>query len=327
MPKPQKQKRAAGRQNSGRKAKKGKSTTNKVTPPAPVPTSENAGEELELVEDEALAANFDAIGEGEKEGESQPSTTTNVAVAWCKEDLTIANERLEAARANFDRDYNKIAEEMRQEEKEIDARLEMLNKKMEDAAKVHGNPNASGDDILEINAGGKVIVAKRSTLTQHTVGTEFGALFSGRWEKKLQRDNHGHIFLDVNSECFQAIVAYFNELMISSEDNPPDPPSVDAEYEHILLQQIDLFGLWDRVGMPRYSKTMRKNPRREHELVTDRFSDDINIAFSEKRACLPHIFEKIQSLESRFHREEPFIYKFASGDVKDVITFNVVALS
>ena len=38
---------------------------------------------------------------------------------------------------------------------------------MEDAAKVHGNPNASGDDMLEINAGGKVIVAKRSTLTQH----------------------------------------------------------------------------------------------------------------------------------------------------------------
>ncbi len=69
---------------------------------------------------------------------------------------------------------------------------------------MHGNPNASGDDMLEINAGGKVIVAKRSTLTQHMVGTKFGALFSGRWEKKLQRDGDGRIFLDVNPECFQA---------------------------------------------------------------------------------------------------------------------------
>lgn len=118
-------------------------------------------------------------------------------------------------------------------------------------------------------------------------------------------------------------MAYFNELMISSEENPPDPPSVDAEYEHILLQQIDLFGLWDRVGMPRYPKIRWENPRHQHELVTDRFSDDINIAFSNKRVCLPHVLGKNQSLERRFLRDEPNINKFASGDVKDVITLNV----
>ena len=83
--------------DSGGKAKKGKSTTNMVTVPAPLPTSDNAGEEIELVvEEEALAANVDVIAEGEKEGESQPSTTMNVAIAWCgKDDLTIANERLQ----------------------------------------------------------------------------------------------------------------------------------------------------------------------------------------------------------------------------------------
>jgi hypothetical protein len=69
------------------------------------------------------------------------------------------------------------------------------------------------------------------------------ALFSGRWDKKVMRDGHGRIFLDVDPTCFQAIVDYLNEMTISSKDSPPSPPSVDDEHKIILNHQLLLFGL------------------------------------------------------------------------------------
>ncbi len=36
---------------------------------------------------------------------------------------------------------------------------------------------------------------------------------------------------------------YLSELAISSEDDPPHPPSVDNEHKHILQHQLELFGL------------------------------------------------------------------------------------
>ena len=237
---------------SGRKAKIASASEN---------VNEDEGGENEPLGEE-VDAEVEVADANNGGGESQPTTTTttttsttNIAIEWCKADLTAANERLKAAREEFENDYNQLVNELRQEERALDDRLEELNKKMQDDENIHGKSDASIDDTLEMNAGGKIIVVKRSTLTTHTVGTKFGALFSGRWDKKLQRDNHGRIFLDVNSECFQAIVAYLNELMISSEENPPDPPSVDAEYEHILWQQLTLFGLWDSVGMPQTAPT------------------------------------------------------------------------
>jgi len=76
-------------------------------------------------------------------------------------------------------------------------------------------------------------------------GTRLEALFSGRWEKKILRDSHGRIFLDVNPVCFQAIVDYLTEMLISSEDNLPKLlPIVDDEHKDIMKHQIELFGLF-----------------------------------------------------------------------------------
>ena len=69
------------------------------------------------------------------------------------------------------------------------------------------------------------------------------ALFSGRWDKKLQRDSHGRIFWDVNATCFCAIVDYLIKMAILSEDNLPHPPSVDDKCKHILWHSLELFGL------------------------------------------------------------------------------------
>ena len=69
--------------------------------------------------------------------------------------------------------------------------------------------DATEEDLVKINAGGKVIALAltRSTFTQ-LKGTKLEALFSGHWDKKLTRDNDRRGFLDVNPVCFQAMVDY-----------------------------------------------------------------------------------------------------------------------
>ena len=74
-----------------------------------------------------------------------------------------------------------------------------------------------------MKAGGKIIAVTRSTLTQFE-GSRLEALFSGRWDKIPDRDNDGHIFLDLNPLCFQAIVDYLSEVKISTEESLADPP-------------------------------------------------------------------------------------------------------
>jgi hypothetical protein len=172
---------------------------------------------------------------------------TNKESTACIEELVRANKRLKAAHENVENEYNTLMEELDREEKALNTRLGEINKQMDSAAEKYGNIHASDEDILEINAGGRMFIVKRSTLTMHTMGTKFWALFNGRWENKLQRDMNGRIFLDVNPECFQAIVAYLNEMMISCEDNAPDQPSVDDEHKLLLWQHLALFDFWGKV--------------------------------------------------------------------------------
>jgi hypothetical protein len=179
-------------------------------------------------------------------------TMNNESIAWCREELVVANEQLEAARDTVEKDYNDVLTKICIEEKALDDRLEELSKKMDATTEKYGDIHASGDDILEINAGGKIIVTERSILTQpRTIGTRLYALFSGRYDKVLQRDVNGLIFLDVNSECFQAIMTYLNELIVCEKDKYPESPCVDDEYVHILCQHIEMFGLWGKVIVPR----------------------------------------------------------------------------
>eukprot|EP00985_Skeletonema_marinoi_P015408 scaffold7961_cov66-Skeletonema_marinoi.AAC.1 len=158
------------------------------------------------------------------------------------DDLNKVNERLKTAFDEHDRDRATQINQLEEKEKQLLDRLSKLDEEKLKAASANGNVDVSDDDFLEINAGSKVIAVKRGTLTQLR-GSRLEAMFSGRWDKELVRDSNGRLFLDVNSDCFQAIVDYMNELAISSEDDPPMPPTVDDELRHILSHQMNLFGL------------------------------------------------------------------------------------
>ncbi len=129
------------------------------------------------------------------------------------DELSAADKRLKSARASLFRDVDNVIAALDQQDRLLNERMLELDHKKHDINQVHGNLDATDDDRIEINAGGKVIVAKRSMLTQ-IQGSRMEALFSGRWEKKLMRDGHGRIFLDVDPTCFQAIVDYLNEMTI-----------------------------------------------------------------------------------------------------------------
>mmetsp|Transcript_16 Transcript_16/g.39 ORF Transcript_16/g.39 Transcript_16/m.39 type:complete len:644 (-) Transcript_16:115-2046(-) len=152
------------------------------------------------------------------------------------------SEQLELTKKQL---LNRIGE-LEEREAALFKRLEELNARKAEIGEEFGDINANDEDIIHINAGGKIISAKRSHLTQ-LKGTRIEAVFSGRWDKKFLRDSNGRIFLDVNPTCFQSIVDYLNELAISSVDNSPALPSVDEEIQHILIHQFELFGLANKV--------------------------------------------------------------------------------
>ena len=158
------------------------------------------------------------------------------------EQLERVKKKLKTAHEKLELDYSNHTREQDDFETKLLERFRLLDEQKHTATVTHGDINASDDDRIEINAGGKIVAAKRGTLCQLT-GTRLEALFSGRWDKKLQKDSSGRIFLDVNGDCFQAIVDYLNELVISSQDEIPKPPIVDDEHKQYLECQLVVFGI------------------------------------------------------------------------------------
>eukprot|EP00984_Skeletonema_dohrnii_P026449 scaffold15824_cov84-Skeletonema_dohrnii-CCMP3373.AAC.1 len=156
------------------------------------------------------------------------------------DELERAAKRLKSTVDDHHSSLSAEIQKLDEDEKQLRDRLRDIDERKQQCAAENGITDVSDDDLIEINAGGKVIAAKRGVLTQRK-GTRFEALFSGRWEKKLQRDNSGRIFLDVNPKAFRAIVDWLNMLSISSEDDKLQPPTVDVENEDILRHQMELF--------------------------------------------------------------------------------------
>ncbi|KAL3808765.1 hypothetical protein ACHAXA_001341 [Cyclostephanos tholiformis] len=165
------------------------------------------------------------------------------------DELSIANTRLKATRDEHDRDCEEKIKALDEWERRLHERMNRLIQRKKEISEINGNLDAADDDLVEVNAGGEIVVAKRSTLTQ-IHDTKFKAIFSGSWDKQLLRDNQGRIFLDVNPTCFRAIVDHLNEMTISSKESPPSPPIVEDECKHPLQHQLELFGILPMIEMP-----------------------------------------------------------------------------
>ncbi|EJK77424.1 hypothetical protein THAOC_00747, partial [Thalassiosira oceanica] len=138
------------------------------------------------------------------------------------------------------KEYRGCTDELDNAETSIRRRAQRLDERRNRAVEVHGIQNASDDDLLEINVGGSLIAARRGTLCQ-IKGSRFEAIFSGRWQKMLQKDREGRIFLDVNPKCFRALLDCLKDL--KAESSLGTKPSIDDEYYRMLGQLSKMFGI------------------------------------------------------------------------------------
>ena len=113
------------------------------------------------------------------------------------EEPSIANHHLKIARDSSDQDYEAQITKLNSKESSLlTERLIKLNKKKLD----HEQAGLAvvDYDLIEVNAGGRIIATKSSIMTQ-LKGSQFEASFSGRWDNKLQQDSNGHIFCGCQS--------------------------------------------------------------------------------------------------------------------------------
>eukprot|EP00957_Ditylum_brightwellii_P121109 9237224-Ditylum_brightwellii.AAC.1 len=128
----------------------------------------------------------------------------------------------------------------------------------------NGDMNINEDDMLKLNLGGKIITVERDILTQ-IKGSMLEAMFSGRWEKQLQRDGDGCIFLDVNLICFQIIVDYLVEMKYSSKGIAPHPTFIEEDFDKILQQMMKYFGMKNNAELDACSLDLEENQLYEEE--------------------------------------------------------------
>ena len=102
----------------------------------------------------------------------QKATTHSHSKHIIMEEVTTANRLLKSTLDSHEHDLLTQIAELDSRERTLTERLEKLNKIKSDTAQNHGNENSVDDDLIEINAGGRIISAKRSTLTQ-LKGTRF----------------------------------------------------------------------------------------------------------------------------------------------------------
>ena len=76
------------------------------------------------------------------------------------------NTQLDEAIKQRDMEYQMHVDKLNHAENAIKERFNLLAAKKTSIIEAHGNKFSCEADLIEINAGGKVIMAKRSTLTQ-----------------------------------------------------------------------------------------------------------------------------------------------------------------
>ncbi len=239
---------------------------------------------------------------------------------------------------------------------ELCTRRKELAAKKAALAAANAGSDVKPTDKIKLNVGGSRITTTRETLT-HFRGTRLAALFSGRWEAKLQRDRKGRIFFDLNPSVFKKILDYHQFAKIAPPEDPPPKLTAPFEMEALLAAQIDFLGLSDVCApiRPRTQKEeeeegMRRSKRRrteeEEEAASDTHGSRASVLPSEasRRPLTDQAFCTIaarvaqaletearalnaaidaQTREEEVHANEQDFVAFFCGDTKDVVDLNV----
>ena len=124
---------------------------------------------------------------------------------------------------------------MQEEKDNLQNEIETMNNSIVDSA-----ATSNDDPIIEIDADGKIIKTRRSTLTL-VPNSLFASMFSGRWA--LELDNNGRIFIDENSELIEIIVDFLRMKKREDPSKPTRPPTVRDDKKDNFLSLLNYYGL------------------------------------------------------------------------------------
>jgi len=242
-------------------------------------------------------------------------------------------------------DYEQKAGILSKELEDTKNEFNELETKKANLAEKYGDTNVDEDDLIQINVGGRAITASRGTLTHHK-GTMLEALFSGRWDKRIQRDGFGHIFLDVNPVCFQRMINYLSMQKKSSEERMSQFFHTDRELQLILHHTMTYFGIEPPFSFPEPSTTnvtrnvfgwssaayaqvtqlpqnMFSNKAIWETMTFDEFPSNLKKNMSQEQKSLRSAKEDIEKVKKNLEKEEDFIRHVNAQSLHDIINFDV----
>ena len=111
-------------------------------------------------------------------------------------------------------------------------RLQGLHEYKKSLAEDNGGCNAKACDMFHLNCRGTVLRIRRDTLTA-VKDSGLEALFSGRWENCLPRNERGEVFIAIDSAIFKLILEYLSSLKLFPGDLP-QLPSMDVKFNECL---------------------------------------------------------------------------------------------
>ena len=115
--------------------------------------------------------------------------------------------------------------------------------------------DVSDDDIIFLNVGGQKYTTTRSTLCQ-VEGSLLAAMFSGRWESKLKRDQDGVVFFDFNPHYFGYVMDYLRAKRIATLENPAPLPKVPGDQMKNFNNLVEYLDLKDELGRTEPTEVM-----------------------------------------------------------------------
>eukprot|EP00979_Chaetoceros_neogracilis_P003672 scaffold652_cov188-Chaetoceros_neogracile.AAC.18 len=170
-----------------------------------------------------------------------------------------------------------------------------LIERQETLAHQNGGADIQLSDIIRLNVRGTEMFARRDTLTV-VKSSRLEALFSGRWENQLLRDDQGRVFMDVDPKSFKKILEYLYMVKISENGDAPSMSKVDESKKDMFDLYLDFFKLQSEEQIT--SKASLPNQASVVSTSTD------------QKEMLAKMKQELDTIEKALENEESFVAFF-----------------
>lgn len=151
--------------------------------------------------------------------------------------ITSVQEWVQAQTLHVQRERARVdhdARELSSEKEALRAEKDEWEKEKEMVMKI-----AEPSDVIELNVGGRLFTAQRSTLCKSD--GLLSAMFSGRWdETRFARDAAGRIYLELDSGCFEVCIEWLRARIIDPTTPFPSPPAGKTSIFHSIVDYLQL---------------------------------------------------------------------------------------